>query len=86
MIKSYNYSIFAELGNLSQFNLYDLQKSVEKSITFYTSIEGDIIKATFTDNQTILVIWYNLEGEFIKIFSETWKSPASYFERKNMHI
>jgi queuine/archaeosine tRNA-ribosyltransferase len=86
MIKNYNYSIFAELGNLSQFNLYDLQKSVEKSITFYTSIEGDIIKATFTDNQTILVIWYNLEGEFIKIFSETWKSPASYFERKNMHI
>ena len=86
MIKSYNYSIFAELRNLSQFNLYDLQKSVEKSITFYTSIEGDIIKATFTDNQTILVIWYNLEGEFIKIFSETWKSPASYFERKNMHI
>jgi hypothetical protein len=86
MIKNYNYSIFAELGNLSQFNLYDLQKSVEKSISFYTSIEGDIIKATFADNQTILVIWYNLEGEFIKIFSETWKSPASYFERKNLHV
>jgi hypothetical protein len=86
MIKNYNYSIFADLGNLSQYNLHELQKRVENSSTFCTSTEDDIITVTFTDEQTILVIWYNLDGEFIKIFSETWKSPASYFERKNLHV
>jgi ribosomal protein L10 len=86
MIKNYNYIIFADLGNLSQYNLHELQKHVENSVTFCTSTEDDIITVTFTDEQTILVIWYNLEGEFIKIFSETWKSPASYFERKNLHV
>jgi hypothetical protein len=86
MIKNYNYIIFADLGNLSQYNLHELQKHVENSVTFCTSTEDDIITVTFTDEQTILVIWYNLNGEFVKIFSETWKSPASYFERKNLHV
>jgi hypothetical protein len=85
MINKYKFSIFADLGDLSQYNLNELQKRVQDSVSFSSYKEGEKLIATFKDEQTTIIILYKLDGEFIKIFSETWASPASFFERKTMH-
>jgi hypothetical protein len=83
MFKKYNFSTFADLKSLSQYSLQDLKELVGKKFTTSCNIHEDFLIATFEDSQTIFVIYYDLQGNFKKIFSETWKYPALYFERKN---
>jgi hypothetical protein len=83
MFNKYNYSIFANLKDLSQYSLHELKQRVGKSYIFNSYVEENLLISTFTDKYTIHVIHYTLNGEFIKIYSETWKSPSLYFKRKN---
>ncbi len=84
MFYKYNYSIFANLKDLSQYSLHELKQLVGKSCNFNSYVEENLLISTFSDKHTILVIHYTLNGEFIKIYSETWKSPLLYFKRKNV--
>jgi UDP-glucose 4-epimerase len=77
-----NFSIFAALKDLSSYSLQELKHLAGDTFTVNSILDENILITTFKNHQTTLVIHYNLKEEFIKIFSESWKTPKSYFERK----
>ena len=83
MSSKYNFSIFAALKDLSNYSLQELKNLAGDRYTVSSILDQNILITTFKDHQTTLVIHYNLKEEFIKIFSESWNTPKSYFERKS---
>ena len=81
MYSKYNFSIFADLKDLSSYSLQELKHLVGNTYTVSIILDENILVTTFKEHQTTLIIHYNLKEEFIKIVSESWKYPKSYFER-----
>ncbi len=68
------FEIFAELGDLSKFT-FDELKSQVKGFKLEVQIENEIMEAKWYNSQSIVVINYKLNGNFIKIKSNTWLKP-----------
>ena len=75
----YTFSEFANLGNLSQYNLSDLKKLIKKmEISEYTC-NGEFF-ACFRDRYTILIIEFFENGNFKKIKFEKIELPDNLSE------
>lgn len=81
MLQKDEYSEFAKMGNLSKYSLEQLKTKVLCKFHFTQVTQDNIIIATWVDSKTELIVHYSLEGNFLKIFSETWKKSKNYFSR-----
>jgi hypothetical protein len=79
--RKYEFSLFADLGDLTQFSFESLKEKIATQYSLVVKNENDKIIATWSDKYTELVVYYFLDGRFMKIKSETWKELGYYFDR-----
>jgi hypothetical protein len=70
------FSKLALLGDLSQYTLNELREQL-KNWEFTSSNQEDIVIAEWSISSTSIVISYTLDGKFIQILEERWKSLCS---------
>ncbi len=68
------FSEFAEIGDLSKFTLDELKHKV-RGFNFEVQEEDDILIAKWYNKHSELIILYNKNELFIKIFSDKWLNP-----------
>ena len=67
------FSKLALLGDLRQYSINELNEHLS-GWKFTSAIQGDIITAEWCGSSTTLIAIYTLEGKFIQILEERWKS------------
>ena len=78
------FSKLASLGDLCQYTLSELGEHL-KNWKFTSTINGDIITAEWCNTSSTLIALYTLEGKFIQILEERWRSlssPEEVFRRE----
>jgi hypothetical protein len=70
------FSKLAILGDLRQYSFNELGEHL-KNWKFTSTTQGDIITAQWSNVSTTISILYTLEGKFIQILEERWKSKSS---------
>jgi hypothetical protein len=75
------FSLFAYLGDLSQYSFQELKEKLFDD--YHLSISEDIDKFTakWWYKATEIEIYYTLDGHFIKIKSEKWQDLGLHFIR-----
>jgi hypothetical protein len=75
------FSLFAYLGDLSQYSFQELKEKLFDD--YHLSISEDIDKFTakWWDKATEIEIYFTLDGHFIKIKSEKWQDLGLHFIR-----
>ncbi len=79
-IDNSQYSIFSNLGDLSFYTLEELKSLALDFNTTSMHLDNEIL-TFWTNKNTKYEILYTLSGSFIKIKSETWFDPYSYFKK-----
>ena len=77
------FSQFSDLRDLSKYSFEQLKALVLPKYHLQTQQSDDILIATWKDRETEVVVHYTLDGNFIKIYSETWLRYNLHFVRKN---
>lgn len=67
------FSKLASLGDLRQYSMNELSEHLS-NWKFTSTTQGDIITAEWVGSSTTLIALYTLEGKFIQIVEERWKS------------
>lgn len=67
------FSKLASLGDLRQYSMNELSEHLS-NWKFTSTTEGDNITAEWNSSSTTLIALYTLEGKFIQILEERWKS------------
>lgn len=67
------FSKLASLGDLRQYSMNELGVKLN-NWKFKSTIQGDIIIAEWCNTSNSLTVQYTLEGKFIQILEERWKS------------
>ena len=67
------FSKLASLGDLRQYSINELCEYLS-NWKFTSTTQGDIITAEWVGSSTTLIALYTLEGKFIQIVEERWKS------------
>ena len=78
------FSKLASLGDLRQYSMNELSEHL-KNWKFTSNIEGEIITAEWRNTFNTLIVLYTLEGKFIQILEERWRSlssPEEVFRRE----
>jgi hypothetical protein len=70
------FSKLASLGDLRQYSMNELSAQLNKW-KFKSSVHDDIVTAEWSSSSTSIVILYTLDGKFIQILEERWKSLSS---------
>lgn len=67
------FSKLASLGDLRQYSMNELSEHLS-NWKFTSTTQGDTITAEWVGSSTTLIALYTLEGKFIQILEERWKS------------
>jgi hypothetical protein len=70
------FSKLAFLGDLRQYSMNELIGQL-KTWEFASSVHDDVVTAEWSSSSTSIVVLYTLDGEFIQILEERWKSSTS---------
>jgi len=81
MLFKEKYSLFADIGDLSNYSFEELKKLTLHLFQLEIIQDQDMLIAKWEDSSTALEVHYTLKGKFIKIKSEKWKKSGMQFVR-----
>lgn len=70
------FSKLALLGDLRQYSMNELSAQLN-TWKFTSSVQAEYVTAEWSNSSTSVVVLYTLDGKFIQILEEKWKSLSS---------
>ncbi len=70
------FSKLALLGDLRQYSMNELNAQLN-TWKFKSSVQAEVVTAEWSTSSTSIVVLYTLDGKFIQILEERWKSSTS---------
>jgi hypothetical protein len=70
------FSKLALLGDLRQYSMNELNAQLN-TWKFKSSVQAEVVTAEWSTSSTRIVVLYTLDGKFIQILEERWKSLSS---------